>query len=657
MQSAPSEQPLASLLSFQRRRANALRLSGIEVPTALAGTSLRSTRRIWYRSALVCAAALLVLVFGLALFRSTYDGRVYPAVAVAGMPVGGQSEADARASIANRAAEMEQGFITFSYAGSSWSPALADIGVTIDTESASEEAMAIGREDGAWDRLSAVSGLVQEDQEIPFQVDLDYETMAAWFDSVDADLGLTPHDAYLVIEGRDVRIEPEQNGTIVDREAAYRQIETALRDLAPLDAPLPVTVWTAKVNENDLAEARATVEEAVSRNIKVEFQDEDWTLRIEELGQFIVQTVDPNPSLIGAAAFSVTIDEKALASWLNEKFAAKINLAPVDAEVAWNGTEVVAMTASQEGYTLKARSFARIVGASMFGDHGRVEIPVSTVAPAVDSNNLGALGITVQLGRGDSNYAGSNYTREVNVSTGVGLLNGTLIPPGGEFDFNRAIGEITADKGYVEADVIAGEQIARDIGGGICQVSTTVFRAALLAGVPITEWNPHRYQLANYERDGWGPGYDASILQPEGDPFQPGNSFKFLNPTNSWMLVEAYNDGVNVIVTIYGAPMGYTVELSDPVPGAFIEPEGPLEVVDDSLPPGSIEQTQWARWGRAYTTNRTIFDADGTVVESRDFGTTFWSSGNTWTVSPDLAGQSPAKTGIGIPELPPKPAD
>ncbi len=361
--------------------------------------------------------------------------------------------------------------------------------------------------------------------------------------------------------------------------------------------------------------------------------------------------------MTGAAAFSVSIDEKGLASWLNDKFADNVNLAPVDAEVAWNGTEVVAMTASQEGYTLKARSFARAVGASMFGDHGLVEIPVSTVAPAVDSNNLGALGITAQLGRGDSNYAGSNYTREVNVSTGVKLLNGTLIPPGGEFDFNRAIGEITADKGYIEADVIAGERIARDIGGGICQVSTTVFRAALLAGVPITEWNPHRYRLTNYERDGWGPGYDASILQPEGDPFQPGNSFKFMNPTSSWMLVEAFNDGVHVIVTIYGAPMGYTVELSDAVPGEWIEPDPPAEDVDEELPPGSVVQNQYATWGRGFTTNRTIFDSSGNVVESRDFSTIFWSTGNTYKVSPDMVGQSPASTGVGLPPQPPKPEE
>lgn len=617
--------------------------------------SLRDTKRIWYRLAFVGAAAVLVLMSGLALFRSTYDGRVYPAVSVAGIPIGGESEASALAAITDHAGSMERDFFTFSYAGQTWSPALTDLGVSIDVDAAAAEAFAIGREDGAWDRLSAISGLIQADEAIPFQIIIDYAVLSSWFDAVDSDLGLKPHDAFLVIEGREVTIEQEVNGTVVDRESASRQIEAALRDLEPLDVQLPITVWTAKVLAGDLTEARDQVESAVSRNLKVAFQDRDWTLRAEDLGQFIVQTVSTDPAITGAAAFTVAMDERALSSWLNDKFAEPINLAPVNAEVDWVDGQLFPITESSEGYTLKARSFARAVGESMFGDHGRIAIPVSTVPPDVDSNDLAALGITTQLGRGDSNYQGSNNAREINVSTGVNLLNGTLIAPGQEFDFNRAIGEITAEKGYVEADVIAGEQIARDIGGGICQVSTTVFRAALLAGVPITEWNPHRYRLGNYERDGWGPGYDASILQPEGDPFQEGNSFKFANPTDSWMLVEAFSDGVNVVVTIYGADTGITVDLSDAVQGEFIPPDGPSEVVDEALTAGSMVINQYASWGLVFTANRTIFDASGAVVESRDFRTMFWSRGETWMVSPDMVGQSPAKTGIGLQPTPPQP--
>lgn len=656
MQTAPREEPLASLLSFQRRRSDALREGGFADMAAFARNGVQRIGRIWTRIALATAAVLLVAVVGLTAFRSSYSGRVYPAVTVAGVPIGGDTQVEARAAVEARVSAMEQGFISFSYAGQTWNPTLTQVGATIDIDGALARAYNVGREDGAWDRLSAVTGLMQEDQTIPFNITLDYATLDRWFDQVDKDLGLVPHDAYLVIDGRDVSIEPEVDGTIVDRGSAYRQIQAALSTLTPMQGALPVVVWNAKVRAGDLEAAQKQVDKALSHNIKISFQNQEFTVRAEDLAQFITQAVSDDPSVIGAAAFSVGIDEKALAAWLNAKYAAKVNKDPVDATVGWN-EGLVALTASEDGYTLKSRSLARAVGQSLFGDHSPVEIPVSVIKPDVDSNNLGALGITTQIGRGDSNYSGSNEARQINIATGSSLLNGTLVPPHEEFDFNHAIGEITTDKGYVEAKVIAGERIDRDIGGGICQVSTTIFRAALLAGLPITEWNPHLYRIANYEYDGWDAGFDASILQPEGDPFQPGNSFKFLNPTDSWLLVQAVSDGVHVVVTIYGPDLGYQVEVSDSVAGNVIPPDSPLEVVKDDLPAGTMEQTELPEWGQVFIFNRTVYDRDGNVVESRDFQTIFHSHGVVWEVSSDMAGQSPASTGVGVTPDPPPPTE
>ena len=251
----------------------------------------------------------------------------------------------------------------------------------------------------------------------------------------------------------------------------------------------------------------------------------------------------------------------------------------------------------------------------------------------------------VEDGGADSNYTGSNPERETNIGVGAGLLNGTLVPPGGEFSFNHAIGEITEELGYVEAKVIAGERIDRDIGGGICQVSTTVFRAALLAGFPMTEWNPHRYRLDFYERDGWGAGYDASILQPEGDPFAPGNDFMFYNPTNGWLLIESYTTGTHVVVVIYGTATGNDVRIGESVKTDTIPIDPPLEVVDEELEPGSIVHTELPEVGAVYVFVREVFDPNGNLIESREFRTVFHSRGHVWRVSPDMLGQSPASTG------------
>lgn len=196
---------------------------------------------------------------------------------------------------------------------------------------------------------------------------------------------------------------------------------------------------------------------------------------------------------------------------------------------------------------------------SFWGNHTSITVPVTVLKPDIDSDNLDALGINARLAVGDSSYVGSNGGRATNIVVGSQLLNGALIPPHGTFSFNHAIGVIDVEKGYVEASVISGERIGRDVGGGICQVSTTVFRAALLAGLPdcrvVAAYLSARLL---YRLDGWPPGYDASILQPNDDPFS-GGDFRFENPTDSWMLVESYTEDQRVYVIIYGQELGYTV--------------------------------------------------------------------------------------------------
>ena len=578
---------------------------------------------------------------------------MFPAVRVAGMPVGGLTEQEALAVVQERADALADGFVTFSYEGRSWSPRLSEIGVAIDVAGSVQAALAYGRDDGALDRLRATGDLLRDDQGVPLSMRLDHAVLNAWFDGIDAalagDFGLEPHDAYLVIEGTTARIEPEIDGTVVDRPTATAAIEQALGQLQPIAGPLPVVAWVPRVHAADLAASKTQVEQALAAPVRVSFEGENWTVTPEEFGRFIVQETADDPTLTGAAAVVVRVDDAALSAWLNERFGPEVNREPVDAEVGWNGERVIALGESAEGYRLRPKSFAQDLAASLFGDHGEVPIPVSVVAPAVDENNLDALGITTQIARADSNYAGSNSERATNVEVGASLLNGTLVPPGQEFAFNYAIGEITEDKGYVDAKVIAGERIDRDLGGGICQVSTTVFRAALLAGLPMTEWNPHRYRLEFYERDGWSAGFDASILQPEGDPFRPGNDFKFLNPTDSWLLVEAWTTGDRIVVIIYGPSLGYDVDIGEAVQIDTIPPDPPLEVVDERLEAGTIELTELPQEGSVWTFTREVYDADGTLIESREFKTVYYSGRYVYRVSPDMAGQSPAATGEGLP--------
>jgi vancomycin resistance protein YoaR len=418
-------------------------------------------------------------------------------------------------------------------------------------------------------------------------------------------------------------------------------VSAGAQELFIRDGQLPVISTVARVRAGDLETARADLAEALSQPVQLTYSKKKWTLEPEQLAQFVIQDVDTSKQ--GADAFTVEVDEQSLATWLDGLVAADIEKAPVNAKVAWSDKKkaLIATEKSRKGARLKPLSLAREVVQSFWGDHKAVNVPVTVLQPDVDSDNLEALGITTKLAVGDSSYVGSNDGRATNIVVGSGLLNGALIPPHGIFSFNHAIGVIEVEKGYVEASVIQGERIGRDVGGGICQVSTTVFRAALLAGVPIVEWWPHTYRLGFYEQDGWAPGFDASILQPNDDPFS-GGDFRFENPTDSWMLVESYTADERVYVIIYGAKTGYEVQFTEPqISGPIPPPDHPLEVVDSTLEAGTVQQSELAQPGYEVVFDRIVTDKDGNEVMRDTWDTVFASRPDVWKVSPDMEGQSP----------------
>lgn len=629
----------------RRQAAEVLRRSTIDkFPRDIAGSHLlrhRRTERFLNRASI--GIAIILLLGSLALFglRLTYGEEIYPSVSVAGVSLGGETKTDASKILAQMTDDFEQSAVTFTYQDQVFNPTLGELGISLDVDDSIARAFQIGRESDASARLSAMTRAVQEDQSSPLFASVDRATLNAWFDGIDAKLGLPPHNAEINVSGTSVEIVPEVDGVLVDREGATSRILATVESLTPLAAPLPTNSNIAAVRSADLAGAKEMVETALKRPVKVAFEGQVWELAASDLGAFVVQRTDK--TAVGAGAVTMTLDTDALSSWLAAEYEPLVNRDPVNAVVGWNQGPV-AVVPSTNGIHLRPSTMAENVRDSFFDDHKTVQIPVNVVKPEVDSNNLSALGLTTELSRGTSNYEGSMAERATNIAVGTSLLNGTLIPPGGTYSFNRSIGEITAEKGYVEAKVIVAERIDRDIGGGICQVSTTVFRAALLAGLPIVEWWPHSYRIAYYERDGWGPGYDASILQPEGDPFG-GGDFRFANPSDSWMLLESWADGANVVVKLYGSEMGLDAQLSETVEGKTIEPDPDLEVVDAKLDPGTINHTELPEEGLELWFTRDVYDQAGSLVESRKFYLVYQSRGNVYRVSPDMQGQSPAVTG------------
>ncbi|MFN8591561.1 MAG: VanW family protein [Thermomicrobiales bacterium] len=613
----------------------------------------------WSRALLLSVAgflglAALMLAAALMIVRGAHAEKIFPAVSVADVPIGGLTYQEATAALAQRADQIEVSPITFTLAGKTWSTTYRDIGVSIDAEDAVSHAAAVGREPSPLRRLQSFAGIVGDGERVSLPVALDFKQLDAWFDTIDSDLGTPARNASVTIDGSNVAIVPEVDGKVVDRERARAAISAGVEQLQPVSAELPVVAKIATVRAVDLEPARNLLVQALSHPIQVTNGAGVWTLPATDLGQFLRQEVKPAAG--GAPTMQLSLDHEKLTSWLEDRLGQEIETEPQNAEVGWDGSQVVSVVPSVDGAQLDADKLAYLVENRFFDNGGTIKVPVVAVKPEIDSANLDKLGITTLLGSGSSNYAGSSDGRAHNVAVGAQLLNGTLVPPYGEFSFNGAIGLIDEDKGFVQAQVIAGEKIGKDIGGGICQVSTTVFRAAYLAGLPITEWWPHRFRIGFYEYDGWKPGLDASILQPTDDP-STWADFKFENPSGSWMLLESWTDGERVTVNIYGADLGYQVESTGPTWGEKTQMLPPQEVVDPDLAPGTVTEAQTGGIGEELSHYRVVRDRDGNLLWERSFYTKYFPRGEIWTVSEDMKGQAPIDPDFKFPPLAPAGVD
>ncbi|MBI3341637.1 VanW family protein, partial [Candidatus Curtissbacteria bacterium] len=238
------------------------------------------------------------------------------------------------------------------------------------------------------------------------------------------------------------------------------------------------------------------------------------------------------------------------------------------------------------------------------------KLPVNVTRAKVDNEEVNKLGIRELVGRGISYFAGSIANRAFNVQLGASRVNGALIAPGEVFSFNKTVGEVTAATGYKQAYVISAGHTVLDDGGGICQVSTTVFRAALNAGLPIISRTGHAYRVGYYEQRGFKPGLDATVFSPSVD-------FMFKNDTDHHILLQTIYDPVpaRLEVDLYGTQDGRRVEQSEPIVTNETAPPPDKREDDPTQPKGTIKQVDFSAWGASAYFTRKVYKNDRLIID------------------------------------------
>jgi vancomycin resistance protein YoaR len=576
-----------------------------------ARTSKPTTRLPWAFVVLIALAAFaVVLAFGFIAFQIYFSARVLPGVTVWNIDLSGKSLDEAAAMLdAAFTAKFNTARVDLSDGQTAWIANPIDLGITFDARATAQAALDLS--------LRGVDGQTQvliNGADLAPRLVFNANVARAYFEQVAAQINRPPIDAGLQLNGTQVITTPAQIGRELNVEATLH----LLPDLARADGPkrIVLPIETEQPRLTDVSAAAAQLQTILNRNLTLVLanpapgEPASWDLTPQQLLSFLM--VD---KATDGTAIEVKFNAEALRAGLAD-LAQQIDRAPENARFIFND-DTRQLEVIQPGKIGRAlditTTLARMNDALARGDQ-QVTLAVNEQRPDFyDDAQAAALGITELVSTGQSLYAGSSVERMKNIGAATASQHGVIIKPGEVFSFNHNLGDVSLDKGYAEALIIYNGRTIKGVGGGVCQVSTTAFRAAFNGGYPIIERWPHAYRVGWYER-GSGPGLDASVFSPVVD-------FKFKNDTPYHILVEAYANDVAGRLTfkLYSTSDGRQVTISEPVVENVIpHPEDKIEE-DPTLPAGTRQQVDYAADGADVTVTRTVTRGGQVISEDRIF--------------------------------------
>jgi len=553
-------------------------------------------RRFWTRIAWLAAFSLLVAL-GLGQVFAGSGNRLADGTRVAGIDVGGLTPAQAERLLDRRWQRVARKPIAFTVGTQQFGVTAVQLGVQPDWHAA---VSAAGRRGGGF-------GLVRGYRRIElklFPADVsppvrsstsavDYELTR--LDSVVA----RPHrDARLVRRGLHFVVAPGQTGRSLDRPAAARLIVDSLASFDRSPVALPVEVDPPAVTAASLAAARRAARIAVSAPVTLtvgptRFRLPRWR---------IATMLDTSHAARGLRIDGAGADA-ALA-----RLEHAVNREPRDADWAVGAGGTVRVVPGLPGLTLDAqKSAGAILAAATRPVHRVAALPVSQEPPKRTTAQATALGITGTVGAYET-FFGGEANRIHNVQLVSHLVDHKLIAPGSTFSFNNTTGERSAAKGFLEAPVIINGELQTGLGGGVCQVSTTVFNAAFVAGLPITARTNHALYISHYPL-----GRDATVNYPDVD-------LKFVNDTGHWLLLRTWVTSDSLTVALYGTPQHRRVE-SVAQPLRVVSPPPVKRTKDPTLPVGQTIVDDPGVPAQATSVERKVYAPSGKLLSDQH-----WSS-------------------------------
>lgn len=566
-----------------------------------------------------CASIFFLLVFDL-----YHLGRIYPGVSVGGVELAGKTPEEASLALAQQLVFPQQGKIAFQVDDQVWVARPLDLGLSLDVQSSVERAYAWGRTGNPLRRLYEQLRAWRVKVDVPPRLVYDERLASDYLAQIAAQVNRPTVEATLRVEGTDVVALPGQVGRVVDQEATLLLLRAQLNTL--MDGIVPVIIRESPPLIMDASEAAEIARQILGQPLVLQLpeppQQADtgpWLMTPDQLAKKLVFERQQTPE---GWKIYVKVDEDALREYL-QGIDADISRSSQNARFIFNDDtrQLELIQPAIIGRSLDIEATIQEINRRLLQGEHTVGMVVTYMPPQIGDDAQGeALGITELVQAYTSYFRGSSPERMRNIQLAAARFHGLLVPPGAVFSMAEYMGDVTLDNGYAEAWIIYGGRTIKGVGGGVCQVSTTLFRTAFFAGFPIIERHPHAYRVSYYEQT--ARGVDANLAGLDATVFVPLVDFKFKNDTPYWLLMETYFNATAHSLTwkFYSTSDGRRVEWETSGPQNIVEPPEPLYEENPELAKGEIIQVDWAAEGADIRVTRTVY-RDGTVLFSDVFET------------------------------------
>lgn len=559
-------------------------------------------RRIFHIIGLIFSMAGVTVLVIAAAYQMAYGTMILPRVTVSGVEISNLSKEEAKKRL-----EIEfstkPNLVQILYRGQVLTETTA-LSKSYDFGWAVEQAWGLGRSGNPLTKISERVNIFFKPRMVDLPINYDNDALDGMISKVVARINQNGVAAKIVVNSAgEIKIEPGIDGLIVDEEVLRRLVVTALALPGNHSVETPTKVESAAIDSARANEALAIANRWKGKTMRIFRNDYNYSLSTEAVFK-----------LIGLADETVNAEEiDRILSVIrpNVEVEAKNAVFNIDQDkVVEFSPEVYGVKIDESKF--RERLTKMVTGSETSG----LEIPIIVIEPKIRAGDINNLGIKTLIGVGTSKFHNSIPNRIHNLTLASARLNGAIVAPGETFSLGEQIGDVSRATGYREAYVISQGRTVLGDGGGVCQVSTTLFRAALNAGLPIVERKAHAYRVHYYEED-LGPGYDATVFFPSAD-------LKFVNDTPGHILIQTKVDPKNFSMRyeIYGTNDGRVATISA---AKIYSQSAPLPTVyqdDPTLPLGTKKQVDWSAWGAKVSFDYKVARGDE-VLQDRTFYSTY----------------------------------